>query len=157
MPNRWDKYYIYPKRKEWTGVGPGSLMTLTAWRMASATCEASAVTEGVNKSCVKDERLPQRRLVSTAANEVLYQHSPALAGEVHTLTHTHTRMHAHCICTKIRGTLVLQVSTLYSQKNGLHTLFFIKEITSNLPLNSSSSSSLLLLLIYFWRSVPNLS
>lgn len=57
--------------------------------MASAACEASAVTEGVNKSCAKDERLPQRRLVSTAANEVLYQHSPALAAK-----HTHTHIYS---------------------------------------------------------------
>lgn len=42
--------------------------------MAPAASKADAVTKGVYKSCAKDERLPQRRLVSTLANEVLYQH-----------------------------------------------------------------------------------
>lgn len=68
--------------------------------MAPAACEAGAVTEGVYKSCAKDERLPQRRLVSTSANEVLYQHSPAPAVKyTHTQVSTHTYSiqytHAH--------------------------------------------------------------
>lgn len=54
---------------------------MTAWRMTSGACQATTVTEGVNKSCAKDERPPQRRLVSTAANEVLYQLSPAPAAK----------------------------------------------------------------------------
>lgn len=100
--------------------------------MAPAACEAAAVNEGVYKSCAKDERLPQRRLVSTAANEVLYQHSPAPAEKhthtdihiqyTHTNTHTeeaHTQISAfagtyvHCICTVTRRTIFLQASTMH--------------------------------------------
>lgn len=46
-----------------------------------------SATEKIHKSCTKDEKLPQRRLVPTAANEVLYQRSSVLKAE-HTRTHT---------------------------------------------------------------------
>lgn len=74
--------------------------------------------------------MPQRRLVSTAANEVLYQPSPAP-----TVTHSHihyTHLHmqkaltlinalagtrVYCICTVTHETLVLQAG-MYDR---LHT------------------------------------
>lgn len=65
--------------------------------MTSGACEATTVTEGVNKSCAKDERPPQRRLVSTAANEVLYQLSTAPAAK-------YTR--ESCVSAGTRGTVV---------------------------------------------------
>lgn len=60
------------------------------------------VNEGVNKSRAKDERLSQRRLVSAAANEVLYQLSPAIYTQ---------HPHKNCVSARTRGTPVIQVKT----------------------------------------------
>lgn len=82
--------------------------------MTSGACQATTVTEGVNKSCAKDERPPQRRLVSTAANEVLYQLSPAPAAKYT------QRPRESCVSARTHGTVV-QVN---SPHDGLNTHLF---------------------------------
>lgn len=100
-------------------------------------------TENIHKSCTKDEKLPQRRLVPTAANEVLYQRSSVLKAE-----HTHNTLNntgsttesshtnkasqrgssplscpqVDCICTVTQDILVLQRAAHI----GLHIKDFIR-------------------------------
>ena len=71
-------------RRVWRGVRPGSSLSqrqLGIWHQQ----HAKRVSKDLYKSCTKDERLQQRRLVSTADNEVLHQHSSAPQAK-----HTHT-------------------------------------------------------------------